>query len=208
MGAGHRAAPVPHARGIAGTPFGRPRVAFHGAARDARTAHTVPMRSGARVLVAVAAAVTAGAMLTGCSPDNWPTIAVVFIDGQPAAVAAPCPADQLTLLQLSEVHGGDASGWPQWQSQGDRPLRDGETVKLLQDPDGWRTTRSEVIEISPDRTYSVQAVGKQVSFSVEFTLSDLQKLDSDQVWTSTDGTTNRTVPRPEFQRDANSDCTR
>lgn len=166
------------------------------------------VRLAIRVLGMAAVIAALGTLLTGCSPGNWPTLAVLLVDGRPAALAAPCPADKLTLLDVAELRGEHSDEWPRWQSQGSRPLGDGETVALLDDPDGWRTTRSELPEIDDGSTYSVEAVGEQVSFSVEFTLADLRGLTADQVWTTTDGRTNRAVPRPEFQRTANADCGR
>ena len=158
------------------------------------------------MLLAVAAIVGA---LTGCSPGNWPTIAVRIVDGAPAALAQPCPSDKLTLLLVTEVGGGgDPADWPQWRVQGERPLGAGETVRLLSTPDDWRNTRSEISAIEPGHTYSVEAWGAQISFNVEFTVADLRDLGPDQVWGTTDGKDSGPLPRPKFERAAAEHCDR
>lgn len=161
-----------------------------------------------RALVTVAVTAIVATVLAGCSPGHWPTLALVLVDGRPAALVDPCPADRLTLLVVSEVRGGDASDWPQWHSQGERPLANGETVPLLDDPAGWSTTRADVTELGPDRAYRAQAWGEQVSLGVGFTLADLNGLAADEVWSTSDGDTGRAMPRQQFERSANADCSR
>ena len=166
------------------------------------------MQAAARVLAAAVTAVAATTLLTGCSPGNWPTIALLTDGGEPAVLAEPCPDDQLAVLLVAEFGGGSEDVWPQWRAQGERPLADGEIVQLFEPPPGWRTTRSDFTELREDRTYSARAWGEQISLRVEFTLEDLRGLGPDQVWATTDGRTYRAMTRSDFERSANSDCSR
>jgi|SRR5829696_4418515 len=154
------------------------------------------------------ALVVAGLGMAGCSPGHWPTVSMLLVGGEPTILAAPCPADSLTMLVVSEVSDGDTGDWPQWRSQGARPLADGETVPLLDDPADWRTTTAELTTIQPERRYHVRADGEQISFTVDFTLDELSGLDEGQVWANTDGRGSRAVRREEFERAAGADCGR
>jgi hypothetical protein len=199
------------------------------------TAHRRPHRGrltrGAGVVVALVLATT----LAACSPAPRRIVAVFLDDGEPAVLLHPCAGEPVKGLQVRDVtpapptptgtpvgtaSSGSAAATPtsassapdlsmlRWDtSSADVPAPS--QVRLLTPPDGWRvyTDGDRLLrEFREDRIYEVSTsvIG---DLGVEFTLGDLERLGSGEVWASPEDTrAPRAMTRDEFARIAEGTC--